>query len=65
MKISTVLTNETIEFEATIREEYIERHILPIINQLYDTTPDVSRANVYIDCTYLDTEKNSCFKFLR
>lgn len=56
---------ENIGFEAITREDYIERHVTPFANHLYNPTPHEPKAITYIDCTYLNIEKSSCFKALR
>lgn len=56
---------ENIGFGAITREEYIESHVTPFTNRLYNVTPDEPKVIVYNDCTYLNVEKSSCFKALR
>lgn len=56
---------ENIGFGALTRQEYIERHVTPFANRLYNSTPEEQRAIVYNDCSYLNIEKSSCFKALR
>lgn len=57
--------NENIGFGAITREDYIERHVTPFSNQLYNDAPQNPKVIVYNDCTYLHIEKSSCFKALR
>ncbi|XP_058806543.1 uncharacterized protein LOC131672967 [Phymastichus coffea] len=63
--LSARFCHGNIGFDAMTREEFIERHVTPFANQLYNHTPQYPRAIVYIDCTYLDIEKSSCFQVLR
>ncbi|XP_058801453.1 uncharacterized protein LOC131670101 [Phymastichus coffea] len=63
--LMTRFVDENIGFGSITREEYIERHITPFANRLYNATPEEPTAIVYNDCTYLNIEKSSCFKALR
>ena len=56
---------ENIGFKVIALEDYIERHSTPFANRLFNPTPQEPLAITYIDCTYFDTEKSSCFKALR
>lgn len=54
-----------IGFNSITRENYINSHVSPYTNQLYNPTPDIPKAIVYIDCTYNKIEKSSNFRVLR
>lgn len=56
---------QNIGFTAIPREEYIERHVTPFANVLYNPDPNIRRAIVCDDCTYLDIEKSTNFRVLR
>lgn len=56
---------ENIGFQAITRDQFIERHVTEFSNALYNTEPQVRKAIIYEDCTYLDIEKSSCFAALR
>lgn len=54
-----------IGFDAITRNDYIARHVTTFSNELYNPQPEIPRAIVSNDCTYLDIEKSSCFQVLR
>jgi len=58
-------TVENIGFRSITRQQYIDRHVDNFSNRLYNPRPLERKAIVYIDCTYLDIEKSSCFRALR
>jgi len=56
---------ENIGFQAITRQQFIDRHVTDFSNRLYNPDPQNRKVIVYNDCTYMDIEKNSCFKALR
>jgi len=56
---------ENIGFQAITKQQFIDRHVTDFSNRLYNPDPQNRKVIVYNDCTYLDIEKNSCFKALR
>lgn len=54
--------NENIGFGAITREDYIEWHVTPFSNQLYNDTSQNPKVIIYNDYTYLHIEKNACLK---
>ena len=71
LKISLVRTSLIIIFTpgnigfGIARNDYIQRHVTDFANRLYNPEPERRRAIAYVDCTYLDIEKSTCFKALR
>lgn len=47
------------------RAECIERHVTRFANELYNPTPEIPKAIVFIDGTYTYTHKSSNFQILR
>lgn len=56
---------QNIGFGAIPRNDYIANHVTPFANELYNPQPEIPRAIVCNDCTYLDIERSSCFQVLR
>lgn len=56
---------ENIGLHSLTRDQYIERHVTEFSNRLFNPQPEIPRAIVLNDCTYLYIEKSSCFKALR
>lgn len=56
---------ENIGVESITRNNFIERHVTEFSNQLYNPHPDIQRAIVFIDGTYLKVEKSSNFQAQR
>ena len=56
---------ENVGFGAITRQEYIERHVKPFANELYNPDPQVPRVIACIDGTYSHIDKSSNFRLLR
>lgn len=56
---------ENIGFDAITRAMFIDRHVPPFANHLYNNEPDNAKAIVYIDGTYSYIPKCSNFRVLR
>lgn len=55
---------ENIGFQAITRQEYMERHVTPFANRLYNPNPEVPVAIAYIDGTYCEIPKSTNFQVL-
>lgn len=47
------------------REQFIERHVTPFANRLYNPIPEEPKAIVYVDGTYCEIHKSKNFQVLR
>lgn len=56
---------ENVGINAITRDNFIERHVTEFTNQLYNSEPNISRAIVFIDGTYIKVEKSSNFQAQR
>ena len=58
-------TPQNVGFEAITRQEYIDRHVTPFANELYNPEPGLPRAIACVDGTYSYIDKSSNFRALR
>ena len=56
---------DNIGFDSITREYYIENHVTPFANQLYNENPNIPRVIAYIDGSYCYIPKSSNFRALR
>lgn len=56
---------DNIGLNAITREQYIQRHVTPFSNELYNPEPQEPRVIAYIDGTYVYIPKSSNFRSLR
>lgn len=61
----TRFVRENIGLQAITREEFINRHVSPFANELYNPHPDVPQAILICDATYAYIDKASNFRTLR
>lgn len=56
---------ENIGLIAINRQQFIERHVTPFANRLYNPNPEQPKAIVYVDGTYCEIQKSKNFQVLR
>lgn len=56
---------QNVGFQAITRQEYIERHVTPFANELYNPDPQTPRVIAVVDGTYSYIDKSSNFRALR
>lgn len=56
---------QNIGLPAINRETYINNHVTEFTNHLYNPEPNIPRAIVYVDGTYIEVEKSSNFQVAR
>lgn len=63
--LSRRFVNQNIGLNAISREQFINEHVTPFANALYNENPDQPHVIAYVDATYGYTQKSSNFKALR
>lgn len=63
--LSRRFVRENIGFEAINRVDFINQHVTPFANELYNEQPNIPRAIVICDATYAYIHKSSNFRASR
>ena len=63
--LSARFVQENLGVEAISRQEFMDPHVTPFANELYNDQPNIPRAIVICDSTYSYIHKSSNFRVLR